>query len=279
MFLAATPAPAAISELAALGTKTSSQAIGLYEYLKKHRTQTSLLEIETQAKLGNPNFVFSEEIYNHLIKLDGVVQSSSKNGSIRYLQYVPLVDLSTPEKLQQYIRTHSTKKGVPVKTIREEFLGDAIKLLDEWEKAGKILIMRSSGALQLPNPGAVAKKHNLERGSDAAAPGLMDVGSRNWRMVYWDYSRELGESPRGRLESELTQMWADITVEETDDIEKLLATMGHEVSAQEAAKKTAKKGPIKKKKQVARQLNKLTNTHLLAHVSPANDCGWLSISG
>lgn len=71
---------------------------------------------------------------------------------------------------------------------------------------------------------------------------------------------------------ELTQMWADIKIDWDADIEKLLASIGHEISAQELAKKTAKKKPIKKKKPVARALNKLTNTHLLKHVSLADVC-------
>lgn len=50
-------------------------------------------------------------------------------------------------------------------------------------------------------------------------------------------------------------------------------TVGHKVDPRETAKKTAVKGPTKKKKRTgARNVSKLTNVHLLEKVRPIRDC-------
>lgn len=139
--------------------------------------------------------------------------------------------LRTQSDLRSHIRTHSRPTvGIPYKTLREAFPGPELATYTEnLENDGQILILRSLTGKMKDAPLPPLGREN------AWGEKLNAGGPERWRMIFWDELKErnrtvprvddggLGSSLDGSNKpAEMIFAWADVKIEATDDVVKLL---------------------------------------------------------
>ncbi|GHJ89441.1 hypothetical protein NliqN6_5843 [Naganishia liquefaciens] len=254
----------AFGEFASFGRNIYTRAIIIRDTLRKRRGPINIPDLEWNLRVADPEIRISEELLEAVKQHEGIIH----NAALNTIEYKPPYDWTTPQELLTYIKTHSSQPGgIPVARIRTEYSGPEHPntLLTGWENEGHILIMRVPGNMSLPDPGAKLRRNAVMKGAELNAAPMMEVpNGKNWRAVHWDSVRERGDAPPGKIDEEFREMWADVKTPVEADLPKLLAALGHKVDPRETAKKTAVKGPSKKKKRTgARNVSKLTNVHLL----------------
>ncbi|ORY22397.1 hypothetical protein BCR39DRAFT_562360 [Naematelia encephala] len=179
------------------------------------------------------------------------------NGVFTYIydqQYSTLPDIRTA------LRTKSTlTSGVEYSSFRSSLAPGAQILVDQLEREGQILIMRSLKGQYMDAPLPPLGRANM-LGLRITDHGAAGIGSR-WRSIWWDDTRERGRAGQ-RVDEDFVAAWADVPIAEADDVERLLAA--EDLSASSTAPPPVKinAGPaIKKKKRSNRPL-KITNTHM-----------------
>jgi transcription initiation factor TFIIE subunit beta len=147
------------------------------------------------------------------------------------------LQLTTEDQVRNYIRVHSTStKGVSIKGLRDAMPPHGNTFIENLEEKGDIMIMRNLTGILSPSILRIGQEFKevplpqLGR-PNALGKKITDGGPSRWKSIWWDEIKERGRagkrvddgmSIRILLNIELIYAWADVQINETDDIVRLL---------------------------------------------------------
>ncbi|KAI9634194.1 uncharacterized protein MKK02DRAFT_38867 [Dioszegia hungarica] len=185
------------------------------------------------------------------------------NKANQVLSYVPALTITSQTQLLTHIRLHTTPRQSL--NVRDPTIKEATKdqPLVEWlvdlEKTGEVLLARAIGPFAHSDLPKLGRKNGLGLGiSD------LEKGASRIRGVFWDEVRGRGRAGK-RVDEDFIHLWADVPIEGTDDVGKLLAQQDLSASSNVPEPlKAIPGGPAGKKKKKSTRALKITNTHMKA---------------
>lgn len=251
------------------GTDRRTQVLSVVDYLKANKGPQRVTEIALNFNLQHRHLgvlqqlVIDADFLARLVKEQGI----RFNDKLELLEFVNQNEITTANDLLNHIRLFSAKPGgIPLKFIKDNYTGkDLLGHLEKWEKAGKILIMRTAGHGPLVQPGEKYVKNVWAKGADAGKETMMEQGAKAWKSVMWDEARQGNEDiPEGKVDDEFQQMWAAVETKPEDDLHEKLHQLGLKANNPNALDKPINKVVKKEKKKSKRKqdANKLTNVHM-----------------